>query len=103
MRLSDLDPRITSTHLSFDCPKCRAPRRISIEITRGDPGSGRWKISGHDASYRPFYERLTLEPSIISTNHGREKTLVDGVWSHSGKVRECGGHWRIINGIVVDA
>ncbi len=75
--------------LSFDCPKCGAPYRVSVYCRlNGPPEEGRglwsWKLSNPNDGWS-----ITLHASIRNPNHGRKKS--------------CGWHGTVSGGIVTDA
>ena len=88
MRLSAFNPQLGARELTFDCPKCGKPYRVSVHISPSAPSAGFWQISlppqpmGEDG-----WDGVTISPSIINENHGRKKS--------------CGWHGSIINGNII--
>jgi hypothetical protein len=96
MKFSALNPQMTGTsdlgdgeaknELTFDCPKCGPPYRISIHCHQGEPDAARalWKWAMPPGVND--WDRITIDPSISNHHHGR---------------KPCGYHLSVINGEVV--
>lgn len=89
MKLSSLNPKMTggcdgTNEISFDCPVCGPPYRISIRARlNGDPAGGiwRWTRRGTD------WDSITISPSISNSNHGKKKTCTCHITITNGKVQ----------------
>jgi hypothetical protein len=83
MRLKDLnfkmvgvawdDGKSMVNELTFDCPKCGTPYRVSIHARLGGPscekdGTWSWTLGNPND-----FESITVAPSIRNPNHGRKK------------------------------
>lgn len=80
MKFQELNPIISETDITFDCPKCGPPHRIWIAARfnkHATDGTWFWTHNG---------ESVTIVPSIYNQVHGRVP---------------CGWHGSIIEGEVV--
>lgn len=86
MKFSSLNPKISGTDISFDCPKCPGQRVWISALYRQPPDpTGRWSWTAPDDG-SGGYDAITITPSI--NNH------------HHGKI-PCGWHGSIVNGDIV--
>lgn len=108
-RLIDLDPRfsfhtelsadrtrievydVNRGDLSFVCPRCGAPFRISVNFRRGGPAAP--DIWAADYDDEKFLTTVTLTPSI-DNKQAHPIKHAENTW------KECGWHGNITNGDV---
>jgi hypothetical protein len=97
MKLSELHPRFGQAvnrpmYLTFDCPTCGEPYRVSIPVNvNGMTGGADFPVWQCSAPTPPDFswDAITVSPSIDNTpsGHGRKKS--------------CSWHGNIINGEVL--